>query len=241
MSRFVEAIRKHHRKILETLQGHLQTLRRRPEPESLRALLHFLKADLLPHAVGEERALYPAVEPLLKAWGQATATMVVDHEFIRRYIEALEALAERLRTTSDVAELWDEVESQLLQLDAVLRLHLEKEERVYLPLVAQHLSESVQQSILDRMHEVGPGHGPEAHVPGNVLDVRYMPPPERHSRIFETFDRLAPGASFVLVNDHDPKPLYYEFLHERTGQFAWEYLESGPQVWRVRITKVAPA
>ncbi len=110
--------------------------------------------DLLSHAVGEERALYPAVEPLLKAWGQATATMIVGHEFIRRYIEALEALAERLCTTSDVAALWEEVEAELLRLDAVLRLHLEKEERIYLPLVAQHLSESVQRSILDRMHEV---------------------------------------------------------------------------------------
>ncbi len=69
---------------------------------------------------------------------------------------------------------------------------------------------------------------------------RYMSPPERHPRVFETFDGLASGASFVLVNDHDPKPLYYEFLHERTGQFARDDLESGPQVWRVRITKVAP-
>ncbi|GBC85634.1 hypothetical protein HRbin11_02084 [bacterium HR11] len=237
MSQAIEAIRKHHRKILETFQGHLQTLRRRPESESLGALLHFLKTELLPHAVGEERALYPAVEGLLKAWGQATATMIVDHEFIRRSIQALEALAERLRTTSDVAALWGEVETQLLQLSAVLRLHLEKEERVYLPLVERHLSESVQRSILDRMHEVGPA---DVEAAGSVLDVRYMPPPERHPRIFETFDRLAPGASFILVNDHDPKPLYYEFLHERTGQFAWEYLESGPQVWRVRITKVAP-
>jgi len=234
MASAVEAIRKHHRKILETLQDYRQTLRQRPEPTSLQALLNFLKTELLPHAVGEERALYPAVEGLLKAWGQATATMIVDHEFIRRYIQAIEGLAEKLRTTPTVA-LWSEVEAQLLQLDAILRLHLEKEERVYLPLVTQHLSASVQQSILERMHEVGP-----ADVEGleDVLDVRYLPPPERHPRIFETFDRLEAGASFVLVNDHDPKPLYYEFLHERTGQFAWEYLESGPQVWRVRITKI---
>jgi len=236
MSQAIEVIRQHHRQILEAFQGHWQTLRRQPGPESLNALLHFLKTELLPHALGEERALYPAVEPLLKAWGQATATMVVDHEFIRRYVQAVEALAERLRTTSDAAALWDEVEAELLRLDAVLRLHLEKEERVYLPLMARHLSESVQRSILERMHEVGPA---DVEAAEDVLDVRSMPLPERHPRIFETFDRLAPGASFVLVNDHDPKPLYYEFLHERTGQFAWESLETGPRVWRVRITKVA--
>ncbi|GAA6731424.1 MULTISPECIES: DUF2249 domain-containing protein [Thermus] len=69
------------------------------------------------------------------------------------------------------------------------------------------------------------------------LDVRSIPPRERHPRIFGVFDGLAPGESFVLVNDHDPKPLYYQFQAERPGAFAWEYLEAGPEVWRVRITR----
>ena len=46
---------------------------------------------------------------------------------------------------------------------------------------------------------------------------------------------LAPGAGFVLVNDHDPKPLRYQFEAEHAGQFTWQYLDSGPEVWRVRI------
>jgi len=70
-----------------------------------------------------------------------------------------------------------------------------------------------------------------------TLDVRELPPPKRHSIIFETFDSLAEGESFILVNDHDPKPLYYQFMHEREGLVAWEYIESGPDVWRVRITR----
>ncbi|WP_243094112.1 DUF2249 domain-containing protein [Thermus thalpophilus] len=69
------------------------------------------------------------------------------------------------------------------------------------------------------------------------LDVRSIPPRERHPRIFGVFDGLAPGESFVLVNDHDPKPLYYQFQAEWPGAFAWEYLEAGPEVWRVRITR----
>jgi len=56
--------------------------------------------------------------------------------------------------------------------------------------------------------------------------------------IFGTFESLAPGDSFELVNDHDPKPLFYQFQAERTGQFEWEYLEQGPQTWRVKISKV---
>ncbi|MBX3001027.1 MAG: DUF2249 domain-containing protein [Caldilineaceae bacterium] len=70
-----------------------------------------------------------------------------------------------------------------------------------------------------------------------ILDVRQIVPRDRHPLIFNTFDSLEPGHSLILVNDHDPKPLHYQFMHERAGQFDWEYLEQGPEVWRVRIRK----
>lgn len=72
---------------------------------------------------------------------------------------------------------------------------------------------------------------------GNILDVRQMVPKDRHSRIFETFRGLKPGDSFVLVNDHEPKPLLYQFQAEHDGEFDWWPLEQGPQVWRVSIVK----
>ncbi|GAB4327513.1 MAG: hypothetical protein Kow00117_14390 [Phototrophicales bacterium] len=68
-----------------------------------------------------------------------------------------------------------------------------------------------------------------------VIDVRTIPPAKRHPLIFQTFDDLSAGEGFELVNDHDPKPLYYQFLHERSGLFTWEYLEQGPETWRVAI------
>ena len=67
------------------------------------------------------------------------------------------------------------------------------------------------------------------------LDIRPIPPAERHPLIFDRFEALGPNETFVLVNDHDPKPLYYQFQAERTGQFTWDYLEQGPSAWRVRI------
>lgn len=70
-----------------------------------------------------------------------------------------------------------------------------------------------------------------------VVDVRNTPPPQRHPLIFGTFEALASGESFELINDHDPKPLYYQFQAERAGQFGWTYLEQGPEVWRVEIRK----
>lgn len=69
----------------------------------------------------------------------------------------------------------------------------------------------------------------------SVLDIRTIPPPQRHPLIFDRFDGLEAGESFVLVNDHNPKPLYYQFQAELTGQFTWEYLEEGPEAWRVQI------
>jgi uncharacterized protein (DUF2249 family) len=72
-----------------------------------------------------------------------------------------------------------------------------------------------------------------------VLDVREVPPRERHPLILDTFAGLAPDEAFVLVTDHDPKPLYYQFQFEQAGRFTWDYQEQGPDVWRVRIGRVA--
>lgn len=74
-----------------------------------------------------------------------------------------------------------------------------------------------------------------------TVDVRQVPPPQRHPLIFQTFEGLQPGETFILINDHDPKPLYYQFKFEREGQFTWDYLEQGPEAWRVQVGKSGPA
>ncbi len=76
---------------------------------------------------------------------------------------------------------------------------------------------------------------PAAPGPTKDLDVRHMPPAQRHETIFVEWNALEPGAGYVLVNDHDPKPLYYQFAAEHPGEFTWDEIEMGPTVWRVRI------
>jgi len=71
----------------------------------------------------------------------------------------------------------------------------------------------------------------------SILDVRALSPKERHPGIFNAFNELAPGNSFVLVNDHEPRPLLYQFQNEHGGEFEWWPLERGPEAWRVRIVK----
>lgn len=73
----------------------------------------------------------------------------------------------------------------------------------------------------------------------HVLDVRELPHGQRHMIIFSTFAALHPGQAFTLVNDHDPRPLYYQFDAEHRGKFTWDYTEQGPRTWRVRIARTA--
>ncbi len=72
---------------------------------------------------------------------------------------------------------------------------------------------------------------------GSILDVRALAPKDRHAGIFGAFNDLVPGDYFVLVNDHEPKPLLYQFQAEHGGEFEWWPLERGPEVWRVVIAK----
>jgi uncharacterized protein (DUF2249 family) len=81
----------------------------------------------------------------------------------------------------------------------------------------------------------------ESSSNADVVDVRMLVPAQRHAKIFQLVNALAPGAAFILVNDHDPKPLYYQLEAEYPGQFSWTYVEQGPRVWRVKIGKVAKA
>lgn len=75
----------------------------------------------------------------------------------------------------------------------------------------------------------------------NEVDVRSLVPAQRHEKIFELVDELALGASFILINDHDPKPLYYQLEAKYPKQLSWTYLEREPGAWRVEISKFTQA
>ncbi|MFC6723080.1 DUF2249 domain-containing protein [Halobium palmae] len=49
------------------------------------------------------------------------------------------------------------------------------------------------------------------------LDVREIPPAERHPKIHDAFAALESGDTLVLINDHEPKPLFYEMQAEVDG------------------------
>jgi uncharacterized protein (DUF2249 family) len=239
MNTLAEAIRKHHLSLARTLEAHARGVGG-GEPQCERdAFVKFLRGDLLPHASSEEHHLYGLVDSLVRQYGRPTATMMVDHEFINNYVAKIEAITRQLSsaTGSERSGLLLRLRELALRLDAIVQLHLAKEDRIYLPLIEKHVGEEQQRAVLQAIHD---SSRKENSMENNrLLDVRDVVPRERHMMILDTFTDLKPGEAFVLLNDHDPRPLYYQFQAEYTGQFSWDYLEEGPEVWRVRIARKA--
>jgi uncharacterized protein (DUF2249 family) len=71
------------------------------------------------------------------------------------------------------------------------------------------------------------------------FDVRAIPCRVKHGQIFQRWLDLPVGQHFLLINDHDPIPLYYQFAAQFPEAFTWDYLERGPDEFQVKITKLA--
>lgn len=82
------------------------------------------------------------------------------------------------------------------------------------------------------------GLGDDGFSVVNEFDIRPFPPTERHEMFYQAFADIKPGEAFEFINDHDPKPLYYQMEAESKEPFRWEYLQKGPEEWKVRVVKV---
>lgn len=74
--------------------------------------------------------------------------------------------------------------------------------------------------------------------PDKVMDVRPIPCSIKHGLIIRKWLELAVGDHFILLNDHDPVPLFYQFSAQWPGAFTWVHLVQGPEEFRVKITKL---
>ena len=71
-----------------------------------------------------------------------------------------------------------------------------------------------------------------------VMDVRPIPCSIKHGLIIKQWLELPVGDHFILLNDHDPVPLYYQFAALWPNAFTWQHLVKGPEEFRVKITKL---
>jgi uncharacterized protein (DUF2249 family) len=72
-----------------------------------------------------------------------------------------------------------------------------------------------------------------------TLDIQSLIPHNRHPLVFAVFQSTLPGASFQIVNNHDPVPLFNQLNHHFPGEFKLNYLEQGPSVWRIEVRREA--
>ena len=89
-----------------------------------------------------------------------------------------------------------------------------------------HQSRARRALYVVRMNETDP-----------CLDLRPISPRQRQPLISRAWSELGDGRAMLLLNDHDPLPLYYQFACEWAGGFHWEYVERGPDLWCVRLRK----
>ncbi|MGH2512380.1 MAG: DUF2249 domain-containing protein [Candidatus Limnocylindrales bacterium] len=193
------------------------------------ALLAFLDGELMPHARAEEGTLYRV--PVDSPVAMLVAAMIAEHVVIGRRVA-------ELATTSGAVD----AAAQASAIEALFEVHLEKENERLLPfLVADPATRLAER--LEGMHELL-GEPDEMAEPAKLaepptIDVREIAHADRHPRIFATFESLELGTSLILVADHDPVHLRQQFAARWTGQFSWEYLEQGPDVWRIEIGRMA--
>ena len=73
------------------------------------------------------------------------------------------------------------------------------------------------------------------------LDVQTIPHAVRHAAIFGALDGLRTGGGIVLSATHDPVPLLSQLAERRPGSFEVDYLDRGPERWRIRLIRLAIA
>lgn len=208
------------------------------------ALAAFARTELLPHAAVEEETIYPA------AHADAAARLLVDAMLAEHVV--LGSLVERVEGARTAVE----AAAYGRALQVLFDSHLTKENDLVLPLLASNPEVSVA-GLLEGMHELLGGadshHGAhEAGAPAAAacncghehsaampeLDARAVPHDIRHATIFGALSAVAVGGGMVLIAPHDPLPLLAQIEAREPGGFAVEYLERGPEAWRLAFTRL---
>ncbi|ALV32541.1 DUF2249 domain-containing protein [Streptomyces sp. CdTB01] len=213
--------------------------------ERVRAgLAAFCDREVLPYAAAKEAVLYPAARTMPDA-RLLIVSLVAEHRCLAALVDALreaEAPADAVADARALQVLFEE--------------HIAKENGLVLPLLAMAPGVSLA-ALLTRLHDRLPSvetprqPEPEPETPKKAggcgcggarkeaaipeLDVRAVPHPLRHASVLGALDAVPAGGAMVLVAPHDPLPLLAQIEDRHPGVFAVEYLERGPETWRLRL------
>ncbi len=203
-----------------------------------RDLVAWCEDQLIPHAVAEEATLYAAARN--RPEGRLLVDgMLSEHAVITGLVGEVAAATTPLGAASAARAL-----------HVLFDNHLEKENTLVLPLLVSAPDVSVA-DLLGGMHELVGGRAHHAAHEGEhtcacgeadggeypELDARAVPHAIRHATIFGALDGVRPGSGMVLVAPHDPKPLLAQIEQRNPGVFTVEYLEQGPDAWRLAFVR----
>jgi uncharacterized protein (DUF2249 family) len=249
----VTAVEQHHAQLagaLTTMVDRLVTAAAShaddPADRARRELVGWCRRELLPHARAEEEAMYPAAHRRADA-RLLVSGMLAEHEVLAGLVDQLDAATDPVRAAAAGTAL-----------SVLFASHLDKENDLLLPVLAADPEVSLAE-LLAGMHELlgggaedragdeaGEGHGAHGCGCGEdtvdadpELDARVVPHAIRHSTIFGALDAVTPGSALILLAPHDPIPLLAQVEQRHPGVFAVEYLERGPETWRLRFRRRA--
>jgi uncharacterized protein (DUF2249 family)/iron-sulfur cluster repair protein YtfE (RIC family) len=214
-------------------------------------LVTWCQAELVPHALAEEKAMYPLAQA--RPEGRLLVEgMLGEHVVITALVEELDRTTDPVRAAAAARALQTMFDS-----------HLAKENELVIPLLLGAPGVSLA-DVLGGMQELLGGHeqlgdaedaAPDAAEAGcgghscscgevdpegfPELDARAVPHAIRHATIFGALDAVRPGGGLVLVAPHDPLPLLAQIEQRDPGAFEVDYLERGPEAWRLAFVRSA--
>lgn len=98
-------------------------------------------------------------------------------------------------------------------------------------------STRAEERYMGQSAEPGHCHCGDADTAPPELDVRLIPHSVRHGAVLGAFDAVPSGGSLVLVAPHDPLPLLRQLDERAGGRLSVEYLQRGPDAWRLKLTR----
>lgn len=201
-------------------------------------LVDWCQRQLLPYVLDTEGGLHAEAARIDE--GRLLATSLIgENARIVDIVEEIDGGQDAVAIASAARALWE-----------VVHLHLGKESELLLPLlvrtpgltVARLLPEVPSTPTSEPMGGCGSsggscGCGEVSDGAHPELDATTIPHAIRHATIFGALDSVAPGAAMVLVAPHDPLPLLAQLEQRSDGGFRVEYLERGPEKWRLLLTR----
>ncbi|MFD5650549.1 DUF2249 domain-containing protein [Streptomyces sp. NPDC127039] len=220
-------------------------------------LVTFCDRSLLPHAAAEEAALYPAAHVMPEA-RLLIESLIGEHRCLTTLVDALRTATGPAGAAADARALQVLFEEHVAKENGLVLPLLAMTPEVSLAELLADMHHRLTSAVPaggtpgDQNIKEGPDMQEQTEETGGCggvcgcggteeaaepeLDVREVPHALRHATVFGALDAVPAGTTMVLVAPHDPLPLLAQIEQRSPGTFSVEYLERGPQAWRLRLS-----